>query len=129
GFVAMDKLLFWGALVLAVVFLLLACAYWFIPEGSFPPFLAGFTEWSSPAHVRHGFIAFVLAFVLLGLADYLRPFQPSSNSPRGNALPDRQPPGLYLFLVGLLVLFLELACIRWFAAYVVFLQFFTNVAL
>src|SRR5712672_280600 len=32
-----------------------------------------------------------------------------------------------LFIVGFLVLFLELACIRWFAAYVVFLQFFTNV--
>src|SRR5271166_3947573 len=36
---------------------------------------------------------------------------------------------LDLFLVGFLVLFLELACIRWFAAYVVFLQFFTNVVL
>src|SRR5579863_6428601 len=34
-----------------------------------------------------------------------------------------------LFIVGFLVLFLELACIRWFAAYVVFLQFFTNVML
>ena len=34
-----------------------------------------------------------------------------------------------LFIVGFLVLFLELACIRWFAAFVVFLQFFTNVAL
>lgn len=34
-----------------------------------------------------------------------------------------------LFWVGFLVLFLELACIRWFAAYVVFLQFFTNVVL
>src|SRR5207249_1548195 len=34
-----------------------------------------------------------------------------------------------LFLVGFLVLFLELACIRWFAAYVIFLQFFTNVVL
>ena len=33
-------------------------------------------------------------------------------------------PGLKLFLVGFLVLFLELACIRWFAASVVFLQFF-----
>ena len=29
--------------------------------------------------------------------------------------------GLNLFLVGFLVLFLELACIRWFAAYVIFL--------
>jgi len=37
--------------------------------------------------------------------------------------------GLNLFIVGFLVLFLELACIRWFSAYVVFLQFFTNVAL
>src|SRR5947209_15006243 len=36
---------------------------------------------------------------------------------------------LNLFLVGFLVLFLELACIRWFAASVVFLQFFTNVVL
>jgi hypothetical protein len=31
-----------------------------------------------------------------------------------------------LFLIGFLTLFLELACIRWFAAYVIFLQFFTN---
>ena len=37
--------------------------------------------------------------------------------------------GLNLFLVGFLVLFLELTCIRWFAAYVIFLQFFTNVVL
>src|SRR5436853_4117871 len=34
-----------------------------------------------------------------------------------------------LFIVGFLVLFLELACIRWFSAYVIFLQFFTNVVL
>jgi len=37
--------------------------------------------------------------------------------------------GLNLFLVGFLVLFFELACIRWFSAYVIFLQFFTNVVL
>jgi len=37
--------------------------------------------------------------------------------------------GLNLFLVGFLVLFFELACIRWFAAYVIFLQFFANVVL
>ena len=34
-----------------------------------------------------------------------------------------------LFFVGFLVLFLELTCIRWFAAYVIFLQFFTNLTL
>jgi hypothetical protein len=37
--------------------------------------------------------------------------------------------GLNLFLTGFLVLFLELAFIRWFAANVIFLQFFTNVVL
>ncbi len=34
-----------------------------------------------------------------------------------------------LFLTGFIVLFLELACIRWFAANVIFLQFFTNIVL
>src|SRR5271169_385627 len=34
-----------------------------------------------------------------------------------------------LFLTGFLVLFLELACIRWFATTVIFLQFFTNIIL
>lgn len=42
---------------------------------------------------------------------------------------NRPSPGLSLFLIGALVLFLELACIRWFVAYVVFLQFFTNIVL
>lgn len=35
----------------------------------------------------------------------------------------------HLFLTGFLVLFLEMACIRWFAASAVFLQFFTNLVL
>src|SRR5260370_2146930 len=34
-----------------------------------------------------------------------------------------------LFLIGFLILFLELACIRWFSATVVFLTFFTNIVL
>ena len=34
-----------------------------------------------------------------------------------------------LFAVGFLVLFLELACIRWFPAHVLFLTFFTNAVL
>jgi hypothetical protein len=40
-----------------------------------------------------------------------------------------QTQGLNLFLTGFLVLFLELACIRWFAANVIFMQFFTSVVL
>jgi len=42
---------------------------------------------------------------------------------------DQRQVGFNLFLVGFLILFLELACIRWFAANVVFLQFFTNIVL
>ena len=36
---------------------------------------------------------------------------------------------LDLFLISLLLLFLELACIRWLPAHVLFLTFFTNVVL
>jgi SAM-dependent methyltransferase len=49
------------------------------------------------------------------------------NTTAGQGISGRH--GWHLFLVGFLVLFLELACIRWFAAYVIFLQFFTNVVL
>ncbi len=38
-------------------------------------------------------------------------------------------PGFDLFAASFLVLFLELACIRWFPAHVVFLSFFTNTVL
>src|SRR5262245_45451757 len=34
-----------------------------------------------------------------------------------------------LFAISLLILFLELACIRWFPAHVIFLTFFTNTVL
>jgi spermidine synthase len=37
--------------------------------------------------------------------------------------------GVDLFLVSLLILFLELACIRWFPAHVLYLTFFTNLVL
>jgi hypothetical protein len=41
----------------------------------------------------------------------------------------RERPALDLFLISWLVLFLELACIRWFPAHVLFLTFFTNMVL
>src|SRR5438552_13854819 len=37
--------------------------------------------------------------------------------------------GAELFLISLVLLFLELACIRWFPAHVLFLTFFTNLVL
>jgi hypothetical protein len=38
-------------------------------------------------------------------------------------------PYIDLFLISFLILFFELACIRWFGSTVVFLTFFTNVVL
>src|SRR5438067_10311154 len=42
---------------------------------------------------------------------------------------DMRRDAVNLFLIGFLILFLELACIRWFSATVIFLQFFTNIVL
>jgi len=42
---------------------------------------------------------------------------------------DSRRNGLDLFLISVLILFLELACIRWFPAHVLYLTFFTNVVL
>src|SRR5690242_18518921 len=41
----------------------------------------------------------------------------------------RDRPVFDLFLISWLILFLELACIRWFPAHVLFLTFFTNTVL
>jgi SAM-dependent methyltransferase len=41
----------------------------------------------------------------------------------------RDRPTLDLFLISWLILFLELACIRWFPSHVMFLTFFTNIVL
>jgi spermidine synthase len=48
----------------------------------------------------------------------------------GNAFSERSShPRLDLFLISLLLLFLELSCIRWFPAHVLFLTFLTNTVL
>jgi SAM-dependent methyltransferase len=44
-------------------------------------------------------------------------------------IPSALRPKAELFLISLLILFLELACIRWFPAHVLFLTFFTNTVL
>ena len=41
----------------------------------------------------------------------------------------RDRPAIDLFLISFLVLFLELACIRWFPSHVLFLTFFVNLVL
>jgi len=64
----MNKPFVLAAAILGVVFLLLACVYWFVPAGSLPTFMPGFAEGSTHVHVKHGLIALVLALVLLGFA-------------------------------------------------------------
>ena len=50
--------------------------------------------------------------------------------PKDNvAQSSRFRPGFELFLISLIILFLELAAIRWFPAHVLYLTFFTNVVL
>jgi hypothetical protein len=56
------------AAVLGVIFLLLACVYWFVPAGSLPHFMPGFVDGASHVHVKHGFVAFILALALFGFA-------------------------------------------------------------
>jgi spermidine synthase len=51
-------------------------------------------------------------------------------SPNANdSSPPTRHPLAELFLISVLILFLELACIRWFPAHVLFLTFFTNTVL
>lgn len=52
---------------------------------------------------------------------------PSYSSP--NAEAQKRHPYADLFLISFLILFFELACIRWFGSMVVYLTFFTNIVL
>jgi SAM-dependent methyltransferase len=52
-----------------------------------------------------------------------------STGPNAPAVRSTGSVHLDLFLISLLILFLELACIRWFPAHVLFLTFFTNTVL
>src|SRR5712692_6423429 len=47
----------------------------------------------------------------------------------GGQVVSKSRAGAELFLISLILLFLELACIRWFPAHVIFLTFFTNTIL
>src|SRR5438128_8998567 len=52
----------------------------------------------------------------------------ASPSPDHEAIPSKRD-GFELFLISVIILFLELAGIRWFPAHVLYLAFFTNVVL
>src|SRR3954467_5571283 len=54
---------------------------------------------------------------------------PSTSPPPAPALRWAGHPRFALFLISFVILFFELACIRWFGSTVVFLTFFTNIVL
>ena len=71
--------------------------------------------------VGAGLLVLFLNFLVLYLARVRRRMR--------EARPARRAEGSSLFLVSFLILFVELAAIRWFPAYVVFLTFFSNFVL
>src|SRR5919112_260972 len=61
-----------------------------------------------------------------------RPGGPMATELAPSSAPPRVRPGralAELFLISFIILFFELACIRWFGSTVVFLTFFTNLVL
>jgi hypothetical protein len=69
--------------------------------------------------------AVLIALLLETLALSLRGLRGALTAPQ----PPPSRPGAHLFVVSFLILFLELAAIRWFPAHVVFLTFFANFVL
>jgi amino acid permease len=60
-------------IVLAIVFLAIAVAYFLLPAESLPTFFPGFEPGSARVHVKHGIVAVVVAIVLFGAGWFSRP--------------------------------------------------------
>jgi amino acid permease len=58
------------AIILGLVFLAVAIAYFVIPAESLPSFLPGFEADSTHVHVKHGLASLVIAAVLFVVAWY-----------------------------------------------------------
>jgi uncharacterized membrane protein len=59
-----------AALILGIIFLILAVVYFAIPAGSLPSFLPGFEAGSEHVHAKHGVAALVVAVVLFVISWY-----------------------------------------------------------
>ncbi len=58
-----NKTLSIGAVVLGVVFVILAVVYWITPAGNLPSFMPGFITGSAVIHVKHGLAALIVAIL------------------------------------------------------------------
>jgi len=56
-----------GAIVLAVIFAVVAVVYFVVPAGSLPSFFPGFEAGSPRIHVKHGVVSLAVAIVLFGI--------------------------------------------------------------
>ena len=64
----MGKPLVIAALVLGVIFLILAVYYWLTPAGALPGFLPGYEQSVEAHHVKHAIASLVIAVVLFCFA-------------------------------------------------------------
>lgn len=60
-----------AAIVLALVFVVVAIVYFVLPAGSLPSFFPGFEPGSARVHVKHGIAALAVAIVLFGVGWFL----------------------------------------------------------
>jgi len=60
----MRKTLAWAALILGVLFLVLAVVYWTVPASSLPTYLPGYEAGVAAVHFKHGLAALVLGLAL-----------------------------------------------------------------
>jgi hypothetical protein len=58
------------AIVLGLIFAIIATVYWVLPAGSLPAFFPGFEAGGARIHVKHGVAAAVVALILFGYAWY-----------------------------------------------------------
>lgn len=61
-----------AAIVLALVFAVIAVVYFVLPAGSLPSFFPGFEAGSARIHVKHAIAALAVAAVLFGASCFVR---------------------------------------------------------
>jgi hypothetical protein len=59
-----------AAIVLGLVFVIIALVYWLVPAGSLPGFFPGFEAGGTRTHVKHGIAAAVVAVIVFAYAWY-----------------------------------------------------------
>ena len=60
-----------GLVVLGLIFVVIACVYWFVPAGSLPGFVPGFEAGSAHVHLKHGVASLAVALVCFILAWFM----------------------------------------------------------